>query len=166
MATSLSAQLKLSLSMALTQQSDLTVENSTGTFTHSLALANGTSANQADILWSDQRTLAAGANESLDLNGTSLKDAFQTSVAMAKIKLILVENVSGQAITIGGATNPLVGWVADPTDCVVLEPGGLFVITNPGTGYPVTATTGDLLKITNAAGGATVYNIIVIGTSA
>jgi hypothetical protein len=60
--------------------------------------------------------------------------------------------------------------VSDPTDKVVVRPGG-FQMIGVGTGdlnaYGVTAATGDLLRIANSGGTTSVtYDIIIVGTSA
>ncbi len=96
-----------------------------------------------------------------------LTDPFGTTLIFAKVKVIIIENLStARTLTVGGATDyPLVNWVGSATDTIKIPPGGFFAICAPGAGYAVTAGTGDLLKIANDAGTSCIYNIIIIGTS-
>ncbi len=129
--------------------------------------ANGTGSGKADRIFRDQRTLANGANENLALAGV-LTDPFGTTLTFAKVKVILIENLSTtQTLTIGGAASfALVNWVGTATDTIKIPPGGFFAISAPVAGFAVTAGTGDLLKVANSAGAACIYNVILIGTSA
>jgi hypothetical protein len=137
-----------------------------------LAFATGTAAGQADLIFSDTRTLAASANEDLDLAG-GLTGAFGTSLTFVKVKVIFVAAAAGNTnnVIVGGApANAFVNWVSDATDKVVVKPGG-FLMLSVGTGdlagYGVTAGTGDLLRIANSGGTTSVtYDIVVFGTSA
>src|SRR5690242_5474997 len=60
------------------------------TLTDILSLTDGTGANQADRVFSDQRTLSASANEDLDFAG-SLTDAYGQTITMAKLKALVVK---------------------------------------------------------------------------
>ncbi len=129
--------------------------------------ANGTASGQANRIFRDQRTLADGTNESLDLAGV-LTDPFGTVLTFVKVKVILIENLSTtQTLTVGGAaSNQFINWVGTATDTIKIPPGGFFAIAAPVAGFAVTAATGDLLKVANSAGASCIYNIIIIGTSA
>jgi hypothetical protein len=134
------------------------------------SFSSGTAANQADRIFHDTRTLAASATENLDLAGV-LADSFGATITFARIKGILVAAASGNTnnVVVGGhATAAFVNWVGDATDTIVVRPGGTFCLTAPdATAYAVTATTGDMLTVTNSAGGTGVtYDIILIGASA
>jgi hypothetical protein len=136
--------------------------------TFAWSITNGTGSNQADKLWSDTRTLAASANEDLDLSGSlsSLFGAF----APAKVKAVVIfaraANTNSVVIS-RPAANGLVIFAAASDALAGLQPGGVFVYTAPTAGIAVTAGTGDLLNIANSAGGTSVtYDIIVVGTSA
>ena len=67
----------------------------------SIALDNGTGANQADKVFTDTRTVTTGATDSLDLAG-SLTDAFGATITLARVKAILVKAASGN----GGGVAP------------------------------------------------------------
>ena len=136
----------------------------------SWTIANGTGANQANVMWHDQRTLAASTGEDLDLAGV-LTDSFGTSVALARVKAIIVSAAAanGGLIQVGGAAgNQFINWVANASDIVQVRAGGFLMLVAPdATAYAVTAGSGDLLKIANTDGGATgTYDIYIIGASA
>lgn len=130
-------------------------------------LANGTGANQASQLFTDQRTLGISANEELDLAG-GLTNAFGATITFTKIKAIIVSAAAanGGDIQVGGsATNGFNDWVGAVGDLVAVKPGGAFAIVAPDVnGYAVTAGTADLLKIANTDGAASAtYDITIIG---
>jgi hypothetical protein len=136
-------------------------------FAQYYAIANGTSANQANMVFSDTRTLTASSTESLDLSG-SLTDAYGATIVFTKIVGIIVSASSANTnnVLVGGAaSNAFINWVSDSTDKIVIRPGGTFALfSNDATGYAVTADTGDLLKIANSSSGTSVtYDIILIG---
>lgn len=137
-------------------------------FNHVLAFANGTGANQADKRWSSAgRSLAGTASENLDLAGVLL-DYRGNAITFARIKAIAVYNYGPNILKVGGAaSNAFVNWVADATDIVQVRTGGLLLLVAPdATAYAVTGTTGDILKIANAAAGAITYDIGLLGASA
>lgn len=133
------------------------------------SLTDGTGANKASNIFTDERTIAASSSEELDLAGI-LQNAFGQVISFTKIKAMyfFADQSNTNDILIGGAAaNGFATWAGDPTDIVVLKPGGGFAIVAPGaTGYAVTAGTGDLLKVENGSGGTSVvYKIILIGES-
>lgn len=133
-----------------------------------LALASGTGASQADRFFSDTRTLSASATEDLDLAGV-LTDVFGATITFAKIKAILVFAAAGNTNDVQvtrPASNGVPIFLA-AGDGLPVKPGGCFALVWPGTGVTVTTGTGDLLTLTNSAGGTGVdYTIVIIGTSA
>lgn len=131
-------------------------------------IAPGTGVGQADLMYSDTRTLAASASENIDLAG-ALTDVLGRTLNLAKIKAIMIRASAANTndVVIGGAaTNAFVGPFGAATHTLAVRPGGEFLIAHPGTGWAVVAATGDLLKIANGgAGTAVTYDIIIIGTS-
>jgi len=139
-----------------------------------LQLTDGTAANQADILWADQRTVASATNDDLDLAGV-LSSAFGATIAAAEIVAILVINKpkTGTAnttnLTIGVGTNPVVGYLGGTSPTVgPLRPGGVFLIASPDVAgvAAVTAATGDILRVANSSGAAATYQIAILARSA
>lgn len=132
-------------------------------------LASGTAADQADILWTDERTLTTGATEDLDFTG-SLTNVFGVTVALAKVKLVLfmMGTANTTRVTISRpAANGLLLLGAASDALASFGAGALVLMYDPGTNgiCAVTGGTGDLLTITNAAGASATYKVAVIGTS-
>lgn len=134
----------------------------------SWAVTSGTGANQMDLLYASQRTLAASTNETLDLYN-SITDNFGTTLDFARVKVMIIVSAStnGDDIAIGGAaSNAFTNWVNDATDKVNVRPGGVLCIGAPAaTGYPVTDSTGDKLLITNTSTNGVTYDIYIGGSS-
>ena len=133
-------------------------------------LATGTGANQADLLWTDTRTIAASGTDDLDLAGV-LTDAFGDTATFARVKGLIVRAADGNTnnVVIGAAaSNQFVGFFGASTHTVAVRPGGVFTIYSPdATAYAVTASTADLLRIANSSSGTAVtYDIVIIGASA
>lgn len=132
-----------------------------------LALSDGTGANQANNCFSDTRTLAASASESLDLAG-ALVNAIGQTIAFTKVKAIMIFAAAGNTndVVVGGASS---NGFATPFGAAAhtarVKPGGSLILTAPDVnGYAVTAGTGDLLQIANGAAGTPVtYDVILIG---
>lgn len=164
-------QTQLSLSVTATQTSalDLSTVSAPLSKVVNKTLTSGTGADQADKIFHDQRTLAASATEDLDLAG-SLTDAFGATITFARIKLILITAAAGNTnnVLVGGASsNGFVNWVSSATDVVVVRPGGALCLIAPdATAYAVTASTGDLLTVTNSSSGSGVtYDVVLVGSS-
>ncbi|MGW5352207.1 hypothetical protein ACWERV_17060 [Streptomyces sp. NPDC004031] len=163
----------LSASVGFTQSSalDLGTASLPVSVRAAVQLASGTGAGQADRVFSDRRTLAASGTENLDLAGT-LVDAFGATITFVKVKglYIRADAANTNNVVLGAeGTNP---WATllNSTGTVTLRPGAFFLAAAgaaDATGYAVTASTGDLLKVVNSAGGTAVsYDVVVIGTSA
>lgn len=167
---SLTTTLNLGLSAVQTSAKDLGTARFPIDYAKRLILASGTAANQADQIWSDNRTITASGTDPLDLAG-SLVDALGVTLTFARVKGLIVVAAAGNTndVVIGGAaSNTFINWVGDATDKVKVKPGGILALFAPGpTGYPVTAATGDQLLIANSGAGTTVtYDVVIIGASA
>lgn len=169
----LRANLSIAAVASLSAQLDLTLAAAPLTVTYLATLASGTGAGQADKMFSDTRTLTASSSEDLDLAG-SLVDALGATVTFVKIKGLIVAAAAGNTnnVVVGGVAAGLASGPILPqtTGQVTLRPGAAFAVicgAADATGYPVTATTADLLHIANGSSGTSVtYDIIIIGTSA
>lgn len=131
--------------------------------------SSGVGANQADVLWSDERTVTSGSTDSIDVAG-ALTGLLGGTVTMARVKAIRVRNsnAAGTANTTNiSLTRPASNGVpifAAAGDAIPIHPGGVVLIQAPSAaGYAVTAGTGDLIDIVNAAGASAVYRIEIIG---
>ena len=134
-----------------------------------IVLLSGTGPNQADVLFSDQRTLAASANEDIDLVG-ALNDPLGQLVSVAKLKALLIRAAAGNTnnVIVGGAPlNAVAGIFGAVTHTAIVPPGGVFEWAAPGDGITLTAGTADLFRIANSGAGSSVtYDIVAVGTSA
>lgn len=134
-----------------------------------VSLASGTGASQADLLFTDTRTIAASGTEDLDLAG-SLVDALGNTLTFVTVKAILIKASSANTnnVTVSpAAANGFLGPFNAAADLVSVPPGGMFMVQAPVAGWTVTAGTGDLLTIANSGAGTGVtYDVIIVGTSA
>jgi len=132
-----------------------------------LELADGTGTGYGDLQFHDQRQLSDGGNEELDLAG-SLTDQFGSTLTFAKIKLLVIENLSAsQTLTVGNASsNQFVGPFGAAAHTLGIGPNSFAVLIANPAGYAVTAGTGDKLKILNSAGSSCLYNIFIWGATA
>lgn len=129
-------------------------------------LTLGTGLDQANHVFTDTRTLAASATETLDLAG-GLTDALGATLTFTAIKAILIEAAAANtnSVVFGGGSNPFRGWFADATDKLSIPPGGFLLLTDPtAAGQAVIAATGDLLLVANSSSGTGVtYTITILG---
>jgi hypothetical protein len=134
----------------------------------------GTAAGNADVLFMDERTVAGGANDDLDLNGV-LAGAFGAIVSMVEIVGVFIINrarsgaVNTTSLTVGAGTNPVTGYMGGTAPTFgPIRPGGFLMFGGPDAGGfgVVTPSTGDILRIANSAGSAATYQIAIIGRTA
>lgn len=164
---SLTTSGNLNLSAVLTSALDHGTAKMPASLGVPLTLANGTAANQADLMFSDQRS---SASEELDLAGT-LTDAFGATITFARIKGILIKAAAANTLDVyvgGAASNAFSGMFTASTHKAIVRPGGAVFFWAPdATAWAVTAGTGDLLKIASSNGTTSItYDIIIIGASA
>lgn len=134
-----------------------------------IELTEGTGASLADRMFHDQRTLTASATEDLDLAGV-LANPFGSTLTFVELRAILISASSANTNNVNvtrPASNGVPLFLA-ASDGIAVPPGGVFMWSCPADGkVTVTASTGDLLTITNSAGSTSVtYDVVIIGTSA
>lgn len=166
---SLTTTIDLALLAIHTSALDLATGTVPLNYSKRLSLASGTGANQADLIWHDQRSIAASSSDNLDIAG-GLTDAFGATVTFARIRAMVVRADANNAgrLQVGSApANAWLGWLDNGNAAVQVRPGGLLLLTGPdSSGYPVAAGTGDRLLITNTAASVAAYDIVLIGASA
>ncbi|MFF3310484.1 hypothetical protein [Streptomyces sp. NPDC002952] len=150
---------------------DLGTAKAPQSFNRSVTLGSGTAAGKADRVFADRRTLAASATEDLDLAGVLL-DAFGAAITFVRVKGLFISAAAANVnnVIVGASATNTWSTLLNATGTVTLRPGAtlgaMAGVTDP-TGYAVTASTGDLLKIANSGAGTSVtYDIFVIGASA
>lgn len=159
-----SARITVDVKVDQAVQGDLNVAKNSAAFSEIVQLLNGTETGQASKTFSDRRTVAGGATDSLDLTATLL-DAFGAAISFTAIKAIVIKAAAanGDTLTIGGNENAFDTFLGADTDTLVINPGGVLVLADGGTGYAVTPSTGDVLDITNDDTDPADYEIILIG---
>jgi len=167
-AASLSSNIQLRVKADLTETAGLAPASAPLVLQRSLTLTNGTGANQADTVWSDQRTLTASSTEDLDLAGGGLKDAFGVAFEPVKVRLLVVTAAganTNDVVLLGDANS--VPFLSTAATTVAIPPGGFIVLATPNlAGVAVTADTGDIVQVANGGAGTSVtYDIIILGTS-
>ena len=163
MTTSVSGKVEVKVSGNLTSSIDLGSNKYSFSESFSQSFANGTAANQVNAVFTDERSISG--NDDLDLAG-GLTDAHGNTLTFTSIKAIMIEaNSANAANLIVGAegSNPFGTLFNDNSDAIVVPPGGVFVLTNPAaTGFAVTASTGDILRVAPASGTLS-YKIVLLG---
>lgn len=130
-----------------------------------LALTYGAGNNQAKQWWADERTVAAGANDDLDLAGVLVSPINEVITATAiKLLLIALKDPDGtKALRVGpqalaAAIQGPWGGVA-ATDYTEVK-NWCPVINAPWGGYPIVAGTTDKLRIANPGAGPVTYRVL------
>jgi hypothetical protein len=168
---SLTSSLSMAVSASQAVAADLGSASRVASVRRAVALAAGTGAGAADLVFSDRRTIAASGTENLDLAGT-LVDSFGATITFVKVKGIYIaaSAANTNSVVVGAAgTNPWIG-LLNTTGTVTLRPGAALMAMagqSDATGMGVVAATGDLLKVANSGSGTGVdYDVVIIGTSA
>ena len=164
----LNAQILLQILATENSTSDLSTTVRRTNASESLTFANGTGANQAEIVWSDSRTIAANGEDILDL--TALADD-RGSVDLTAVKAIYVRN-TGTVGIYWQALAPPEQWGSGPLQAeeefgIKVPPGGVLLITNPSAlGWMVESGDEQILFDNDSSTTAATYDIILIGEGA
>jgi hypothetical protein len=135
-------------------------------------LENGTLANQADLLFADDITIAASGTLDLDLNGSLTSPALGAAVNFLRVRGIIIKAAVGNTnnVIMGGApSNGFFGPFQAATERLNVRPGGTAMLLAPSdsTGWVVTPATGDILRFANSGAGSAVnFELYLIGASA
>lgn len=167
-AASLRTTLLLRVNANLTSSSDFAEASAPVFLEKQDVWANGAAAQQAQLVFSDKRTLAASTTDDLDLAGGALTDPFGAAFSPAKLRAVIItaSATNTNTVVVGGDVNA-VPITSTAATTVTLQPGASFVLTAPAlAGIAVTAGTGDILQIANGGAGTSVeYSVVLIGTS-
>ncbi len=167
----MSSALSMAATVTQTKALDLTTTTDPLQFRRAVTLGSGTAAGQADKVFHDRRTLAASATEDLDLAGVLL-DVYGAAITFARVKGIFISAAAANVnnVIVGAASATQWATLLNATGTITLRPGASFGAMSgaaDGTGWAVTAGTGDLLKVANSAGSTSVeYDIVIVGASA
>jgi hypothetical protein len=147
---------------------DLTTVAAPLDISQQIAYAQGAGAGQADMMWSDTRTITASSTDAIDLAG-SLTGPFGTTLTFARIKALFVRAAAGNTNNVNvvyPASNGVPLFLA-AGDGYAVKPGGLIALVDPSAaGVVVTPTSGDQLNFVNSGAGTSVtYDVVIIGAS-
>jgi hypothetical protein len=159
------ATIELNIKAKQTGTADLGSPQFTALLEKILEFSPGTVAvGQANILFSDERTLTASSSEDLDVAG-ALTDALGASIAAAEVVAIAIVAAAGNTNDVQltrPAANGVPSFLA-ASDGVAIGPGDIFLLTNR-KGISIVAATADLIHIANGGAGTSVtYQVIIIG---
>lgn len=161
----LTSRIGLSITASHTIAYDLATAGVPLGVSKTIALASGTGADQADVIWHDTQAIAAATD--IDVAG-ALEDALGTAYLPVKLKALYIEAAAANDgnIVFGGDANSALIFDA-VADSITLKPGQIFLTVAPGAAgiCTVVADTGDILQFTPSAGTQT-FSIVLIGTSA
>lgn len=174
-AATLTSGVNVSINGTLLDASTLTNNQAQVSKTWQFALASGVAAGQADKIYTlKEEAILTGATLSIDVKA-ALVDAFGAAFTPAKLKMVYIYSCGGAPtcshaanttnLTLFGDANsvPILNTAATTT---TLTPGGMFLMTNSSAaGIAVTAGTGDIIKIVNAAGATAYVDVVLVGTS-
>lgn len=154
MATLFSLSGSLRLTPRIVDTLNLTDVTDTAAINWSIALADGSVADQANRYWKDVVTTAAGQTTTLDLEDLELNVFTGTgTLNLAKQKTLAIRNLSTTtAVTVAMGTSLT----------AVLAPGGVVYATNPSAA----GWAEDELTITNGGAAAVDVEIHLVGVKA
>lgn len=162
------SDLLVSAKVSQTNPLDLVTPTAAMDLGRRIQLATGTGTGQADMIFTDTRTLSASGTEDLDLAG-SLTGSFGNTLTFARIKGLIVSAAAGNTNNVNvirPASNGVPLFLAS-SDGIPVKPGGVFAWFAKDAGVAVTASTGDLITFTNSSSGTSVtYDVVIIGASA
>jgi len=141
--------------------------------TWEVKLADGTGAEKGNQVWADERTLAYGGSDSLDMYGV-LTNTKGTTVNFTKIRVIILASIVGNLSTIeygGAASDPWYPMFKDASDVgVILLPGTTYpavayMDAPDASGFAVGASSADIFKIAHGGENSAdvTYDIVLIG---
>lgn len=144
----------------------------------SIPFTIGVGALQCNQFYASLRTLAASANETLDLNGSLSDLVGNTSIVMVRAKLLFLWLLSAadiapdgvtvgtaaSSILFGNATNGQKFFMDAATDTAVVTNGDFLLATrSDATGWAITNGSTDTVKIVNQDAGLSAIYLIVVG---
>lgn len=119
-------------------------------------LTDGRGTDNADLVYAESKAIAASGNWDIDLVGSTDKTRFGDALAFARVKCLKVKNTGSTWLRVGAyGAGAWYAFLNANSAYIRVAPGGCLVLWAPDvTAYAVTATTDDLLRITNESGSA------------
>jgi hypothetical protein len=171
MADTLALNVKASLDWLFKETLDLSIVSDAARLEYSGTVGDGVAADQCDKVWHDERTVAAGANDDLDLTAlvTSLFGS-NVTINFVKLKWLLVvykSTTSGVKLRLDSSvTNGFTGAFGDSaTSKIEIGADSPLLTGRKKDGWTVDATH-KVLRVNNPGASAITYRIVIAGTSA
>lgn len=166
----LSATIRAGIEFNQSGSADFGPQRFQGSVSSLLQLASGTGANQADIVWADERTVASATADDIDLAGV-LSSAFGTTITAVEVVAFLLINAPLDPLDTANTTTLTVGGDAAAVPNITsgaIGPRGVVLLVDPDAGglATVTATTGDIIQVTNSSGAAATYQVCILARTA
>lgn len=163
----LTVKASFALVAKLTKALDLTTPTSDVNIRKAFDLVTGAGVGQADLIWTDTRTVASAATDTIDVAG-ALTSGLGDAISFARLKSVLLIHNPANTTQLS-LTRPAANGVplfAAASDALPIPAGGFnWWYTPSAAGIAVTAGTGDLIDIVNSAGASATYDIVLIGSS-
>jgi hypothetical protein len=156
----LNAQILMSIIAQESSSSNMATTMRTTPASYSLALTDGTGANQSQLAWSEVETVGGDAANELMIQALSDDRGV---VNLASVKAIYVRNKSATSVLSVTAQN----WsTLSPTLVPFnhrIQPGGAMLVTNPGASGWTTGASSALSLVAAASGETVNYDLVLIG---
>jgi len=165
----LTAKILLQILATESSSSDLSSTTRVTNVSRTINFANGTGANQAEIVWSDSRTIAANSQDILDFQA-GLADE-RGPVEFTAIKAIYIRNTGTVPLSWLSLSDPE-DWGSGPlqaseSEGLQIAAGGVMLLTNPSAaGWIVESGDEQIQFINPSSTTAATYDIILIGEGA
>ncbi len=171
MSQTLASEIKATLGWLSQDVLDLSTVSDSSKLDYHATMADGTGDSQADKIWYDLRTLAAGTNEDLILLALPMTLFGDTlNISMVTVKAILLVNTAttaGENLIFGGAaSHEWQGPFAAAAESLIVPADSCLLLLNKKSGWAVSSGTADQLRIANGGSGDISYQLAILGTSA
>jgi hypothetical protein len=168
--SSLASEIKASINWLFQEPLALTTVGDASQLSYDDQLSNGSAADQANTIWSDQRTVAASGHDDLDLtNLTHTLFGSTLAIDLASVKAILLVNTSTtsndrlrlDSSVANACTAPFGG---SATSLVEIGADSALLLSSKKDGWTVDSSH-KILRVANPSADAITYNIVILGTS-
>ena len=169
--STLASEIKASINWLFQEPLALTTVGDASQLSYDDQLSNGSAADQADTIWSDQRTVAASGHDDLDLtNLTHTLFGSTLTIDLASVKAILLINTSttsndrlrlGFGPVANACTAPFGG---SATSKVEIGADSALLLSSKKDGWTVDSTH-KILRVVNPSADSITYSIVILGTS-
>ena len=122
--------------------------------------ADGALTGQCDVFFHD--ILSITTADLVDLNGVALKDAFLVGLAITKLKVLFIKNLTGVELEISNNAAEIFPIFEAATDVLKIPANGQLFMVFPGDGLTIGAATGSL-EFVHAGAGAQPVELICAG---